>query len=97
MVSEGGANLDHMGSVRPNGLVEEVAGDMELLRPVGDIGGDFRVDGVRVGGNLVAVLCSRLFDGGGRSDDVRDGVFLVSCSLRWMWMRGKEMSRLYHR
>ena len=63
VVRERDADLDDMGAVGADGLVEEVAGDVELPRPIRDVGGDFGVDGVGIGGNLVAVLGLRLFDG----------------------------------
>jgi hypothetical protein len=38
VVGEGGADLVDVGAVDANGLVEDLAGDVELFRPVGDVG-----------------------------------------------------------
>ena len=83
---QGGADLDHVGAVGADGLVEEFAGDVELLGPVGDIGGDLGVDLGFAGGDLVAVLGFGLFDGCCAGDDVRQW-FLFPVLLGWMRIR----------
>ena len=77
MVGEGGAEFDDVGAVGADGLVEEVSGDVELLGPIGDVGGDFGVDLGLAGGDFVAVLGFWFFDGGCACDDVGHS-FLVS-------------------
>jgi hypothetical protein len=44
VVLEGGADLFDVGAVGADGFVELVAGDAELLGPIGDVGGLFGVD-----------------------------------------------------
>ena len=83
MVCEGGADLDDVGAVGADGLVEDVAGDVELLGPVGDVGGDLGIDLGVAGGDLVAVLGFGLFEGGCSGDDVRHS-FLFPVLLGWM-------------
>jgi len=41
---KGGADLINVGTVGANALVELVAGDAELLGPVGDVGGHLGID-----------------------------------------------------
>jgi hypothetical protein len=41
---QGVADLVDVGAVDANGLVEHLAGDVELFGPVGDVGGDLGVD-----------------------------------------------------
>ena len=41
---ERGSDFLDMRAVGTDGLVQHVAGDSELLRPVGDVGGQFGVD-----------------------------------------------------
>ena len=84
MAGEGGAELDDVGAVGADGLVEDVAGDVELLGPEGDVGGDLGVDLGVAGGDLVAVLGFGLFDGGG-GNDVRHAI-LFPVLVSWMRM-----------
>ena len=44
MVGQGGADLVDVGAVGADGFVKDLAGDMELFRPVGDVGGHFGID-----------------------------------------------------
>jgi hypothetical protein len=41
---KGGADFFHVGSVRADRFVELVAGDTELLGPIGDVGGHLGID-----------------------------------------------------
>ena len=70
VVGEGGSEFDDVGAVGADGLVEEVSGDVELPGPKGDVGGDFGVDLGFAGGDFVAVLGFRVFDGDCGGDDV---------------------------
>src|ERR1017187_2148477 len=56
VVGEGGADLVDVGAMGADGFVEGLAGDVELLGPVGDVGGDFGVDLFRVAGALGVVF-----------------------------------------
>ena len=91
MVGEGGAEFDDVGAVGADGLVEEVSGDVELLGPIGDVGGDFGVDLGLAGGDFVAVLGFGSSMGAALAmmSDIRSS-FRVS--LRWMRMVGVGMS-----
>ena len=79
---EGGADLFDVGTVGADGFVELFAGDVELVRPVGDVGGHlgidlFRVVGAFDVGTLVAIevgIDYGVVDGLGRGDD---GMFRV--------------------
>jgi hypothetical protein len=53
---EGGADLFDVGSVGADGFVELVAGDLELVSPVGDVGGHFGVDLFRIVGAFEGVV-----------------------------------------
>ncbi len=68
MLCERGAQRGDVDSMSPDGLVQQVAGDVELLRPLGDVGGDFRLDLVGVHGDCVAVLGFGVGDGCGGYD-----------------------------
>ena len=72
--AERGAKGGDVDAVGADGLVEEVAGDVELLGPVGDVGGDFGLDLVGVHGNLVAVLGLGVLDGGCGGDVIGHAV-----------------------
>jgi len=56
VVGEGGADLVDVGTVDADGFVEDLAGDVELFGPVGDVGGDFRVDLLGVAGALAVLF-----------------------------------------
>ena len=56
---EGGADLGDVGAVGADGVVELLAGDAELVGPVGDVGGELGIDLVGVVRALV-----RFFVGG---------------------------------
>ena len=56
VVGEGGADLVDVGAVGADGFVEDLAGDVELLGPVGDVGGDFGVDLFGIAGTLGVVF-----------------------------------------
>ena len=43
-MGQGGADFVYVGAVGPDGFVEDLAGDVELFGPVGDVGGHFWVD-----------------------------------------------------
>ena len=73
MFSERGSELGNVDAVGPDSLVEQVAGDAEFLRPVGDVGGDLGLDLVGVHGDLVAGSFFVL-DGYGGGDDVGHAV-----------------------
>jgi len=72
---EGGADFGDTGAVRPDGLVEQIVGDAELLRPKDDVGDRLparchRVDLVRVVRTLdVGALAGLFFEGNGGCDD----------------------------
>jgi len=53
---EGGADLVDLGAVDADGFVEDLGGDVELVGPVGHVGGDFGVDGVGVVRSLGVVF-----------------------------------------
>ena len=53
---EGGADLFYLGAVDADGFVEDLGGDVELVGPVGHVGGDFGVDIVGVVGALGVVF-----------------------------------------
>ena len=53
---EGGADLFYLGAVDADGFVEDLGGDVELVGPVGHVGGDFGVDDVGVVGALGVVF-----------------------------------------
>jgi len=53
---EGGADLVDMGAVAADGLMQLVAGDVELVGPVGDVGGHLGVDLFRIVRALGGVL-----------------------------------------
>jgi hypothetical protein len=52
VVGEGGAHLVDVGAVDADGFVEDLAGDVEFVSPVGDVGGDFGVDLLGIAGAL---------------------------------------------
>jgi hypothetical protein len=52
VVGQGGADFVDVGAVAADGLVEDLAGDVEFFRPVGDVGGDFGVDLFGIAGAL---------------------------------------------
>jgi len=56
VVGECGADLVDVGAVRADGFMQDLAGDVELPGPVGDVGGDFGVDLFRVAGTLGVVF-----------------------------------------
>ena len=53
---EGGADLVDFGAVDADGFVEDLGGDVELVGPVGHVGGDLGVDLVEVVGSLGVVF-----------------------------------------
>ena len=55
-MSEGGAELVGVCAVGADGLVQRVAGDVELLGPVGDVGGHLGIDLPGVVGALGGVV-----------------------------------------
>ena len=67
MVGQGGADFVDVGAVGADGFVEDLAGDVELFGPVGDVGGDFGVDLFGVAGALGVVFVDgvELVDFGG--------------------------------
>ena len=72
---ECGAHLVDAGAVGADGFVELLAGDAELVGPVGDVGCHFRVDlfgvvGAFDVGTLVAVVLGVVDDFGGGEDGV---------------------------
>jgi len=58
VVGEGGADFVDLGAVGPDCLVKDLAGDVEFLGPVGDVGGDFGVD-LRLAAGALGVLFVR--------------------------------------
>ena len=52
---EGVADFVDVGAVNADRLVEHLAGDVELLGPVGDVGGDLGVDLFGIAGTLGGV------------------------------------------
>ena len=54
---EGGADLVDLGAVDADGFVEDLGGDVELVGPIGHVGGDLGVDlfGVVGAGGVVFV------------------------------------------
>jgi hypothetical protein len=56
MVGQGSTHLVDVGAVDADCFVEDLAGDVELLRPVGDVGGELGVDLVGVVGTLGVLL-----------------------------------------
>ena len=53
VVGDGGADFVDVGAVDADGFVEDLAGDVEFLGPVGDVGGGFGVISLRLLGLLV--------------------------------------------
>jgi hypothetical protein len=51
-VGESGADFVDVGAVDADGFVQNLAGDVELFRPVGNVGGDFGVDLFGIAGAL---------------------------------------------
>ena len=56
VVGKGGADLFDLGAVGPDGLMQDLTGDVEFLGPVGDVGGDFGVDFSLAAGALGVVF-----------------------------------------
>ena len=85
MVGEGGADLVDVGAVGADGFVEDLAGDVELPGPVGDVGGDFGVDLFWIAGALGVVFV------GGVEFVGLGGVVVfghAGSSFRWVWLGG---------
>ena len=82
---EGGADLIDVSAMGANALVELVAGDAELLGPVGDVGGHLGVDlfGVVRAFDVIFVASMRLV-GCGDVVVLGHGMFPLFDSLRWM-------------
>jgi hypothetical protein len=90
VVSEGGADLVDVGAVDADGLVEGLAGDVELFGPVGDVGGDFGVDLFGIAGafGVVFVEGVELVGFGGVVMLGHAGFLFPVVLVRWMRMRG---------
>jgi len=73
-VVKGGADLVDFGAVGADGFVEDLGGDVELVGPVGHVGGDFGVDLVGVVGALGVFFV-------GCVGFVGFGLLLVFCGL----------------
>jgi hypothetical protein len=88
VLGEGGADFHDVGAVGPDGLVEDLAGDSELFRPVGDVGCHLGVDLVRIVRTLhVGTLVGLFFEGNGGCDDVFVG-HISSFAVTNSWMPG---------
>src|ERR1017187_4684088 len=93
VVGEGGADFVDVGAVGADGFVQDLAGDVELFGPVGDVGGDFGVDLFGIAGAFGVVFVGgvRLVGFGGVVVLGHAGVLFPVVLFRWMRMEGGGM------
>jgi hypothetical protein len=93
VVGEGGADFVDVGAVGADGFMQGLAGDVELFRPVGDVGGDFGVDLFGIAGALGVLFVGGVgLVGFGGVVMLGHAGFLFPVGLvRWMRMRGGGM------